>query len=185
MAENDACQRCGAPMTWAVTPTGSKLPLDPEPRSDGNVIYEGGLARFISGEMRRTYTGDRYVSHFATCPNADQFRHYKRKSEGEDMAGSKKVGALWLPKEGSKAKLTGTIELGGLKAKVAMFENDKWEKGSRLPKYNLVMFEEPTPVASGGGQRGGGQGQRSASSAPRSSQPAPATPAPPYDDEVI
>jgi hypothetical protein len=50
------------------------MPLDPEPSEEGNVVILGELARVLAaGE-----TGEpRFLSHFATCPNAAQHRKPK------------------------------------------------------------------------------------------------------------
>ena len=67
-------------MLWATSDTGKKAPLDPEPRSDGNIVFEGDPSdrRIKYLEKGNPYTGDRYVSHFATCPQRDSWRGAKR-----------------------------------------------------------------------------------------------------------
>ncbi len=78
------CRSCRQPVRWVETTTGRKMPLDPEPVEDGNVVetdvlHEGtSLERVI---VRVLALGtppppDRllYRSHFATCPNAAQHR---------------------------------------------------------------------------------------------------------------
>jgi hypothetical protein len=59
------------------------MPVDAEPRPDGNIKLEyereGIFAIYVGKPDQDTLfeskTGaERYVSHFATCPNADQFR---------------------------------------------------------------------------------------------------------------
>lgn len=59
-------------MIWKTTNTGKSIPVDAEPVRDGNLVFEGKLAvtfqPLIHGEQ------DRYVSHFATCPQADWWR---------------------------------------------------------------------------------------------------------------
>jgi hypothetical protein len=49
------CQACGAPIIWRKTKNGDYVPLDAEPviSPDGELLY---------------------VSHFATCPKAEQWR---------------------------------------------------------------------------------------------------------------
>lgn len=73
------CRSCKAPIFWATTSQmGRKVPVDVEPRSDGNIIIEGdpsddnGVAKYI--EADNPYTGPRYVSHFATCPQAKTWK---------------------------------------------------------------------------------------------------------------
>lgn len=55
------------------------MPVDAEPTRDGLFVLEGGeqdpLARRLPNDAAAAYTGDKYTSHFATCPNADDFRN--------------------------------------------------------------------------------------------------------------
>ena len=62
------CSSCGAPIVWGTTKAGKKVPLDPpEDR------YARQPNTSVLGEplvvIRETW-----LSHFATCPNADQHR---------------------------------------------------------------------------------------------------------------
>lgn len=76
-----SCGSCGAPIRWAKTPAGKRIPLDAEPdRARGNVRlgYIGGeeLALVLAGaelEAARI-DGDLFLAHFATCPNAAAHR---------------------------------------------------------------------------------------------------------------
>lgn len=65
------CKSCGAPVRWVSTARGAAIPLDPEPRDDGNIILIGGIAHVAS---HVACDGPWYVSHFTTCPNAAQHR---------------------------------------------------------------------------------------------------------------
>jgi len=72
------CGSCPAPIIWARTPAGKRMPVDAEPTPDGNVTlvpplesYDSPLA-VVSSE--RDPSSTRYTSHFATCPNADSHR---------------------------------------------------------------------------------------------------------------
>jgi hypothetical protein len=59
------------------------------------------------------------------------------------MSRSRKVGAFWLPRrEGSKAKLSGEIEVNGVKVKCSMFDNQDYVQGGKKPKYVLLAFED-------------------------------------------
>lgn len=73
------CRRCHAEMIWCRTGRGKKMPVDAEPSSEGLFVIEGDeqdpLVRRLPNDMAATYTGDKYTSHFATCPNADEFRN--------------------------------------------------------------------------------------------------------------
>jgi hypothetical protein len=76
------CNSCSAvilwyPTSWPVGPDTRKIPLDSEPRPDGNVVLEargqGSIARVLrDGETPPS--GPRYVTHFVTCPDAGQHR---------------------------------------------------------------------------------------------------------------
>lgn len=63
------------------------MPLDPEPRDDGNIELTGGTAetrqgtrvpvvRYATGDKLALdgVTAERFVSHFASCPDADTWR---------------------------------------------------------------------------------------------------------------
>jgi hypothetical protein len=73
MLENQRCSSCHARILWATSAaSGKPIPLDPDPKVGGNVEVEGTLARVVPAAAR----GGRplYVSHFATCANAEQHR---------------------------------------------------------------------------------------------------------------
>jgi hypothetical protein len=77
------CASCGAQIRWCRTEAGKQIPLDWEPRPDGNVHVYSGLA-YVYGpgaaplELHREHGEPLYVAHFSTCPNAGA--HRKRKS---------------------------------------------------------------------------------------------------------
>lgn len=74
--EHGTCRSCGAPILWAVTDKGRRIPLDPEPSDDGNQF----VYRDVDAKLRATareparIASTRHVPHFATCPNARQHR---------------------------------------------------------------------------------------------------------------
>lgn len=83
-----ACRSCGAPIFWAVNDKGKREPIDADPREDGNIAIvgkeEGGgdpVVRHLKKGEGDTLPGlalpRRFVSHFATCPNASQHRRAK------------------------------------------------------------------------------------------------------------
>lgn len=66
------CGRCGRPIVWARTPTGKRMPLDPDPCDDGNVAaYRDGLdrvqARVLTKDEEPKSYERRRMPHFATC----------------------------------------------------------------------------------------------------------------------
>jgi len=79
MAERqvESCRSCGAPIRWVKTRKKKNMPIDDEPVSDGRFVIEGeddesGKPRvaWLDNRAAETYTGERYISHFKTCPNA-------------------------------------------------------------------------------------------------------------------
>jgi hypothetical protein len=64
------CRSCGAEIIWAVTkPGGQWIPLDAEPAD------LRGLYRFDNGHANRP--PPLRMTHFATCPHADEHRKAK------------------------------------------------------------------------------------------------------------
>jgi hypothetical protein len=63
------CRYCDAPIEWAFTVKGSRIPLDPGSHRDGNInVGADGIAHVVApGDGVR-------VSHFATCPQAGRAR---------------------------------------------------------------------------------------------------------------
>lgn len=70
------CSSCGAPIFWATSLNGSKMPIDAAATIEGNVILSGGDAIVLRRDAPPC-TGPRYTSHFATCPNAKSHRKAK------------------------------------------------------------------------------------------------------------
>lgn len=78
------CRSCQAPIRWARTTTGNLMPLDYEPVTQGNVLLTGRRVEGRQGLLDecRVEAGPpmfddgtaRYVAHFVTCPQADQWR---------------------------------------------------------------------------------------------------------------
>lgn len=62
---------CGEPIRWVTWPSKKRMPVDAEPDPTGRIaVDEDGGARYVSSG----YEGPRYVSHFATCSSAGNFR---------------------------------------------------------------------------------------------------------------
>lgn len=76
-----ACRSCSAPIRWARTPKGKMIPLDAEPNRDGRIRLghiggeEVALVLTDPAEIAAAeFEGELYVSHFATCPQARDWR---------------------------------------------------------------------------------------------------------------
>lgn len=74
------CRSCGAAITWTLTRSGKKMPVDSLPAEDGNFYLEKGEDGEFYSHHVRGYPGKlpedvyRHHSHFSTCPNADEHR---------------------------------------------------------------------------------------------------------------
>jgi hypothetical protein len=70
------CNSCGAPILWAITSTGKRMPVDAEPSPVGNVllIVRSGEEPRAEVVPRGTKSNLLRVSHFATCPNSAKHR---------------------------------------------------------------------------------------------------------------
>jgi hypothetical protein len=84
------CRSCGAPVFMAVTTNGKRMPVDTLPKPEGRfTIRRDEMGNFVATYIDRHTLGmleqhpdgkpDAYVSHFATCPNADQHRKPRRR----------------------------------------------------------------------------------------------------------
>lgn len=73
------CRSCEAPIIGALTVNGKWMPVDQEPRADGNLsLTESEPIPLVTViKAGDDVGGRRYVSHFVTCPNAA--RHRSRK----------------------------------------------------------------------------------------------------------
>lgn len=62
------CRSCGAPIKWVKTAKGKNMPLDLKSEEKRIVVVGAGA----KGEFG--YIVDTYLSHFATCPQANEHR---------------------------------------------------------------------------------------------------------------
>ena len=76
-----ACSSCGAAVIWTTTHNGKRMPVDAEPVEDGNVRLRQEGDRVVAEYPGKEHPGlfddvdrARYVSHFATCPQAQSWR---------------------------------------------------------------------------------------------------------------
>lgn len=88
------CRSCDAPILWALTATGKRMPIDFWPVAEGNIALERNqdgerIARVLApGERTEPVEPEepadsespppRYTSHFATCPRAGEHRRPAR-----------------------------------------------------------------------------------------------------------
>lgn len=69
-----ACTSCGAAVVWARwSVSGKWTPVDAIPVSSGNLALEAGRVHLYTPDDARLQR-ERYTSHFATCPDADEHR---------------------------------------------------------------------------------------------------------------
>lgn len=83
------CRSCDAPIVWTITEHGKKMPVDLEPvdRSTGHGLFvlrprylrqrrgdDAPKAIAVTLGFFDGHDEPAYVSHFATCPHADQHR---------------------------------------------------------------------------------------------------------------
>lgn len=73
-----ACTACRAPIRWLKTPNGRSMPLDLRPDPEGNVIIENGLAVLSPARAMALSPEERFLPHWATCPEAASFRKVKK-----------------------------------------------------------------------------------------------------------
>ena len=72
---NGKCKGCGAPITWAKTREGKTIPLTQVSHVYGIDFIGPEVAAFDIEAPRGAY-----VSHFLTCPKANDFSGSKRKA---------------------------------------------------------------------------------------------------------
>jgi hypothetical protein len=64
------CASCGAAIIWTITEAGKRMPVDAVPAGKVTVLVRDPHG----GSTPISKSRDHYVSHFATCPNAQQHR---------------------------------------------------------------------------------------------------------------
>lgn len=76
------CRGCGAEIIWIRTLAGKSIPCDPTPviyweraKAKGKVVTPNGevISCDFAGDLKKA-TGIGYISHWSTCPEANQFR---------------------------------------------------------------------------------------------------------------
>ena len=74
------CAGCSAPVIWRFTPAGKRMPLDPDPVASpapGTFRLEGEHRCIPAEPMFDPPGSTYYLAHWATCPQADQFKPHK------------------------------------------------------------------------------------------------------------
>lgn len=76
MKDEKPCKYCGRAIVWATTDSGKRMPVDVEPVELGNVRLVDGPNGLIAKVTVPAMIpeGERYRSHFATCPKAREAR---------------------------------------------------------------------------------------------------------------
>lgn len=65
------CRSCGQTVLWVNTSNGRRMPLDAQPSPKGNLVIVGDVA-YKAGPT--DINKPLYLSHFATCPQAGNWR---------------------------------------------------------------------------------------------------------------
>jgi hypothetical protein len=72
------CRSCGAEIVWAITERGKRMPLDAEPSEAGTFVVrsrvEGERVVLHALYAPEAGAGLHHTSHFATCPQAGEWR---------------------------------------------------------------------------------------------------------------
>ncbi len=81
VANLHTCRSCSAEIVWCVTADGKRIPVDAWPTPGGNVriVDDNGTRRaLVVGATIDLFDidddGTRYVAHFTTCPDVNQWR---------------------------------------------------------------------------------------------------------------
>lgn len=85
------CRSCGAEIDWIRTPTGKLMPVDPVPLAwdeapkGTRVVSKYGDVRTTTGEIDDDDGREWFISHFATCPHADEWRSKKESAAKREV----------------------------------------------------------------------------------------------------
>lgn len=85
MPKQSACRSCGAAIYWTKTAKGKAMPVDVKPDKQGRLVLystdSGIQSRHEDDAPKyavRSCQDRRYISHFATCPDAKEHRGASR-----------------------------------------------------------------------------------------------------------
>jgi|JI10StandDraft_1071094.scaffolds.fasta_scaffold645106_2 hypothetical protein len=80
--KHDVCTSCGAPIIFVVAAKSGKTNvLNRDPVANGNVAIIDNQAHFQSKANPLPDDADRYISHYATCPDAATFRANQKRQD--------------------------------------------------------------------------------------------------------
>lgn len=71
------CRSCAAQIYWVVTEHGKKMPVDAKPVENGNIIFVNKQAHVLRAGEQVEQGVHRWISHYATCPQASSHRKAK------------------------------------------------------------------------------------------------------------
>jgi hypothetical protein len=71
------CRSCGARVLWVETVNGKRMPLDELPNPAGKFLLDESKNPPLAIFAPLGADGARFISHFATCPSAEQHRRPK------------------------------------------------------------------------------------------------------------
>lgn len=79
-----ACRSCGAPGVWATIEVKGEtkrmlFDADPHPKGKWELIDtpDGKIGRYVKGQQLGLLVADRHRPHFASCPDAKEWRKRK------------------------------------------------------------------------------------------------------------
>lgn len=78
-AKKGKCKGCKGSVLWVTMPSGKPMPLEPEPIAGGNIVLEEDGPRVLSAD-EISPGRVAFVSHFVSCPFADELRKPKTKA---------------------------------------------------------------------------------------------------------
>lgn len=68
------CRSCHGPIVWCLTERGKRMPVDAVPVESGTFVKVATQDGSPVMSARHAPEGARYTSHFATCPDAADWR---------------------------------------------------------------------------------------------------------------
>ena len=75
---------CRKPVRWVLTLGDKRMPIDPDPHPDGNVIRirleDGSIRARVLGGTELPAQGEAWMPHWRTCPDSPEFRTRKTRT---------------------------------------------------------------------------------------------------------